>query len=135
MALERVTIFGAQAAIKRMVSDEPGPGQQHALQARKHIAALRRARPGIITEIRWCPVHTGIAGKKKADEWAKIAAEEPDTHEVEWLNYSYRMEVRPMPLSRSLANLKREISEKKWAEARQWAGGRTSKTEYRMPKS
>jgi len=30
-----------------------------------------------------------------------------------------------MPFPRFLANLKREISEKKWAEARQWAGGRT----------
>ena len=40
-----------------------------------------------------------------------------------------------MPLPRSLANLKREISEKKWAEARQWAGGRTSKTKYRLPES
>jgi len=38
---ERVTIFtDAQAAIRRMVSDEPGPGQQYALQARKHIAPL-----------------------------------------------------------------------------------------------
>jgi len=37
-------------------------------------------------------------------------------------------------LPRSLANLKREISEKKWVEARQWAGSRTSKTKYRMPK-
>jgi len=46
---ERVTIFSdAQAAIGRMASDGPGPGQQYALQARKHIAALRRARPGII---------------------------------------------------------------------------------------
>jgi len=40
-----------------------------------------------------------------------------------------------MLLPRSLAHLKREISEKKWADARQWAGGRTSKTKYRMPKS
>ena len=41
---ERVTIFtDAQAAIRRMASDEPGPGQQYALQARKYIAALRRA--------------------------------------------------------------------------------------------
>jgi len=40
-----------------------------------------------------------------------------------------------VPLPRSLANLEREISEIKWAEARQWAGGRTSKTKYRMPKS
>jgi len=99
-------------------SEEPGPDQQYALQARKHIAALRRARPGIIVEIRWCPAHKGVEGNEKADEWAKVAAEEPDTHGVEWLNYSDRTEVRPMPLPRSLANLKREIAEKKWVEAR-----------------
>jgi len=38
-----------------------------------------------------------------------------------------------MPLPRSFAHLKREISEKKWAEARQWTGGRTSRKKYRMP--
>ena len=102
---ERVTIFtDAKAAIRRMVSDEPGPGQQYALQARKHIATLRRARPGIVIEIRWCPAHKGVAGNEKADEWAKAAAEQSGNH-------------RPIP--RSLANLKREISEKKWVEARQ----------------
>jgi len=133
---ERVTIFtDAQAAIRRMASEEPGPGQQYALQARKHIATLRRAKPGIIIEIRWCPAHKGVAGNEKADEWAKIAAEEPDTHGVEWRNYSDRVEARPMPLPRSLANLKREISEKKWVDARQWAGGRTSRKKYRMPES
>ena len=120
-----------------MASDEPGPGQQYALQARKHIAVLRKARPRITIEIRWCPAHKGIAGNEKADEWAKNAAEQPYTRGVEWLKYEYsgRSEVRAMPLPRSLANLKREISEKKWAEARQWAGGRTSKAKYRMPKS
>jgi len=46
---------------------------------------------------------------------------------VEWLGYSDR------PLPRSLAHLKREITEKKWAEAQRWAGGRTSKQRYRMP--
>jgi len=40
-----------------------------------------------------------------------------------------------MPLPQSLAHLKREISEKKWMEARQWAGNRASRMEYRMPKS
>jgi len=51
---EQVTIFSdAQAAIRRMASDEPGPGQQYAIQARKHIAALRQARPGITIETRW----------------------------------------------------------------------------------
>jgi len=115
MTPERVTIFtDAQAAIRRMASDEPGPGQQYVIQARMHIAALRRARPGITIEIQWCPAHKGIAGNEKADEWAKIAAEEPDTRGVEWLSYSDRTEVRAMPLTRSLANLKREISEKKW---------------------
>jgi len=120
-----------------MASDKPGPGQQYAIQARKHIAALRRARPGIIIEIRWCPAHKGIAGNEKADEWAKIAAEEPDSHGVEWPNFGYgdRSEVRAMPLPRSLANLKREISKKKLAEARQWAGGRTSKKKCKMPES
>ena len=40
-----------------------------------------------------------------------------------------------MPLPRSLANIAREITEKKWAEAQRWAGGRTSKKKYKMPKS
>jgi len=48
---ERVTIFSdAQAAIRQMASDEPGPGQQYALQARKQITMLRRARKGIVIE-------------------------------------------------------------------------------------
>ena len=102
----RVTIFtDAQAAIRRMASEEPGSGQQYALQGRRHIAALRCTRPGMIIEIRWCPAHKRVEGNKKADEWAKIAAEEPDTR-GEWLNYSDRTEVRPMPLPRSLANHK-----------------------------
>jgi len=51
--LERVTIFtDAQAAIRRMASDEPGPGQTYALQTRKRIAVLRKARTGVIIEIR-----------------------------------------------------------------------------------
>jgi len=45
---ERVTFFtDAQAAIRRMASEELGPSQKYALQARKHIAVLRKARPGI----------------------------------------------------------------------------------------
>ena len=30
-----------------------------------------------------CPAHKGVAGNEKADEWARIAAEEPDTRGVE----------------------------------------------------
>ena len=63
---ERVTIFSdAQAAIRRMGSDEPGRGQQYAILGQKQIATLRRARAGITTEIRWCPAHKGITGNEK----------------------------------------------------------------------
>ena len=116
----------AQAAIRKMSTDEPGPGQKYALEARQHIAALRATVPGISIEVRWCPAHEGVEGNEQADRWAKLAADEPDTPGVEWPD-----EARP----RSLANIKREISEKKWAEARQWAGSRTSKKKYSMPMS
>jgi len=123
---ERVTIFSdSQAAIRRMASEEPGPGQQYAVLARRHIGTLRRARPGIAIGIRWCPAHKGVAGKEEADRWAKSGVGNPGTRGVEPL----------VPLPRSLANHKREISEKKWAEARQWAGGRTSKAKYLLTKS
>jgi len=123
---EQVAIYtDAQAAIRRMAPEEPGPGQLYALQARKHIAALRRARPNIATGIRWYPARKGVTGNEKAGEWTKFTAEEPD---------ACRVEARALPLPRSLEHLKREIS-KKWAEGRQRAGGRTSKIKYRMPKS
>jgi len=129
-----VTIFtDAQAAIRRMSTDEPGPGQKYALAARKHIAALRRAAPDITIEIRWCPAHEGVEGNEKADEWAKLAANELDAHGVEGWTYSDRPEESPLP--RSLANIRREILEKKWMEARQWAAGRISRKKYKMPSS
>ena len=61
--------------------------------------------------------------------------EELDSHGVERLNYSDRTEVRGRALPRSLDNLKGDISEQRRVEARQWAGGRTIKKNYRMPKA
>jgi len=87
-------------------------------------------RSNITIEIRWCPAHKGVPGNEMADEWAKLAAEKPDASGVEWLSCSDRPGARTMPLPRSLAHLKREISEKKRAEARQWTGGRTSRKKY-----
>jgi len=70
-----VTIFSdAQAAIARMTTDKPGPGQQYALEARRHIATLQAKEPNAQIEIRWCPSHQGIEGHEMADEWAKLAA-------------------------------------------------------------
>jgi ribonuclease HI len=117
----RVTIFtDTQATIKRIVSGDPGPGQRYAILARQYIATLRRARSDITIEIWWCPTHKGVAGNEKADEWKKLVAEKPDARGVE-------------ALPRSLAHLKREISEKKWTEAHQWAGSLINKKKYRMP--
>jgi len=101
------------------------PSQKYALQAGRHIVSLRKARPGIVIEIRWCPAHKGVTGNEKAGEWAKIAAEEPGARGVQWLNYADRTEARAMPLPRSLANFKRE---KKWADA-------DLKTKHKLPKS
>jgi len=70
----------ATARIFRMASEGPGPGQQYAIQAREHIETLRRARPGIVNEIRWCPAHKEVTGIEKADGWAGVPAEEPEAH-------------------------------------------------------
>jgi hypothetical protein len=95
-----------------------------------HIATLRRARPDITIEIRWCPANKGVPGNETADEWAKLAAEKSDARRVEWKQYKDRYGRRPMPLPRSLADLKRDISEKKWQEANMWADSRVTRKKY-----
>jgi len=96
-----------------MASEEPGPGQMYALQVREHIAVLRRARPDITIKICWRPAHKGVPENEKADEWAKLAAQEPDAEVVELLGYSDWTEARAMPLPRAQEHLKRVILEKK----------------------
>ena len=49
-----------------------------------------------------------------------------------WFNHT---RIQPIHTVAGHANLKWEISEKKWTEDRQWAGGRTSKKKYSVPKS
>src|SRR5258707_34419 len=73
-----LTIFtDAQAAMRRMESDDPGPGQKYALEARD---------PKVRFEIGWCQSHRVIVGNETEDEWAKLAADEPDRHGVKWLS-------------------------------------------------
>jgi hypothetical protein len=83
---ERLTIFtDAQTAIRRMASEEPGPGQKYAIQARQWIVALRKARPDIVIEIRWCPAHAGVLGNEKADELGEAGGGGAGAHGMEWL--------------------------------------------------
>jgi ribonuclease HI len=82
MVPEPVTIFtDAQAAIRRMVSEDPGPGQKYAIMARQHIVTLRRARPDITIEIRWCPAHKGVSGNGKPMS-GRSSRQHPRTHVV-----------------------------------------------------
>jgi len=52
----------------------------------------------------------------------KLVAEEPEARGVKWLQGG----AHPEPLPRSLVHIKRGISMRKWEEARQWAGKRTT---------
>jgi len=63
-----------------MTSDDLGPAQKYAIDAGKHIAAVRRMEPEITIEGCWCPSHCEFEGNEKADEWAKPAADELDSH-------------------------------------------------------
>jgi hypothetical protein len=103
-----------------MASEEPGLGQKYTILASKHITVLRHIRLDIFIEIRWCPAYIGVSVNEKAEEWVKLAAGTPNARGVEYL-------------PRSLVHLKREIMEKKWAEARQWAGGWITNHKYKMP--
>jgi len=117
-----------------MTSDNPGPGQKYALEARRHIAALRAKEPNARIEIRWCPSNQGIEGNEVADKWAKLAAGEPDAHEVEWFsttNPDGSVSEGKFPLPRSFANVKRGFSEQKRADAKGWARKQLARTRNR----
>jgi len=123
--ISKITIFtDAQAAIKRMQTLDVGPGQIYALQARWILAEI-----DCPVEIRWCPAHEGIAGNEKADKWAKVTAGQPETHGVKWLTIDNRPRRMP-PVS--LARLFRQVAEKKWAEAKDWAYSRITNPSYNV---
>jgi len=131
---KRIAIYtDAQAAIRRMGSDEPGPGQKYSLEARKHIATIPRRRPGVTAELRWRPAHKEVSGNEKVDEWAKLAAHEPEAHGVEHLRlrrYGDLPGPRRQP-PRPLAHLKRSMTEVKWQEAKNWAEQKLTGKKYR----
>jgi len=129
MTPERVTIFtDAQAAIRRVApanstrsrpeSTSPRCGEPGRCHHRDSVAPStqesRRQREG-----------------RRVGEGRSGRARRPRGGMAKLLGQTG---ARPMPLPRSLANLKREISEKR-VEARRWAGGRASREKYKMPES
>jgi len=80
------------------------------------------------------PSANGIEGNEVAGGWAKLAADEPDAHGVEWFsttNPDGSVSERKFPLPRSLANVKRGFSEQKWADAKGWARKQLARTRNR----
>ena len=126
---EGATLFtAAAAAIKRMASEVPG--QMYAIQAGKHIAALRRTRPRTI-EIRWCPAHKGALERRRpASEGrtSRCRCLTPVTRRAAYQRYSDQPGARPVPLPRSLAHC--GIFRTK---ARRWAAGRATGKKYKLP--
>jgi len=62
---------------------------------------------------------------------AKQAADEPDAYGVEWFDFKDPHGIvrkRRFPLPRSLANFKRDFSERNWTEARDWVNRKLAKT-------
>ena len=62
----------SQAAMRRLLDDRPGPGQQEAV--RGIFGARRLCQGGADVSIHWVPGHTGITGNEIADQWAVDAA-------------------------------------------------------------
>ena len=76
-------------------------------------------------------VADGSSGNDVADKWAKLAADEPDAHGVEWFsttNLDGSASEREFPLPRSLANVKRGFSEQKRADVKGWARKQLART-------
>ena len=83
------------------------------------------------------PKPPGHRGQRDSRRVGQAAADEPDAHGVEWFstrNSDGTITQRHFPLPRSLANVKREASEKKWRDAKSWTRkmlGRTGNHKYR----
>jgi hypothetical protein len=103
---------------------EVGRRQIYALQVRRILVEI-----DCPVEIRWCPAHEGIDGNEKVDEWANVAAGQPETHGVEWHTIDNRPRCMP-PVS--LASLSRQVKEKKWEEATGWAYSRITNPSYNV---
>ena len=62
----------SQAAMRRVIDDRPGPGQQEAIRSILGAERLRQREASI--SVHWVPGHAGIAGNEIADQWAGDAA-------------------------------------------------------------
>jgi len=121
----RVTLFtDSQATLRRIQSDEPGPGQVLAQRTMNWADAL--AGKYIQVEYRWVPAHMGIEGNEEADQQAtKVAYKHCG---------SYTETQNPLPFLDyvSFSHISRRLSEAKWEEIKEETKemGKKSKHSY-----
>jgi ribonuclease HI len=115
----------SQATLRRIQSDEPGPGQVLALQTMNWESALLKTI--IQEEYRWVPAHKGVEGKKEADQQATKAA---DMHRG---GYTETQEPLPFLNYVSFAHVSKRVTETNWEESKEGIKemGRKSKHSYR----
>ena len=87
----------SQAAMRRILNDRPGPGQQMAI--RGIIGAMKTYQQGASISISWVPGHTGVLGNEIADQWAVDAA----TRELRVRDGTHSGLIRPTPSSTAMS--------------------------------
>jgi len=122
----RVTVFtDSQATLRRIQSDEPGPGRVLALWTTNWVDAL--ARKNIQVEYRWVHAHKGIEGNEEADQQATKAAYKHCG--------SYTETHNPLPFLDyvSFSHISRRLTEVKWEQSKEEIKkmGKKSKHSYR----
>ena len=121
----------SQAAMRRILDDRPGPGQQVAIGG--IIGAMKTYQKGASISISWVPGHAGVVGNEIADQWAVDAA----TREMRISSGKNTTLARPhldtMTMSRSFLRMtlkKRAMSN--WRDEIIRRGG--GRTPYRVPR-
>jgi hypothetical protein len=114
-----LTIFtGAQAALKSIRNDDPGPGQWLARRILRTERQLRQA--GWTTEFRWIPGYKGIEGNEIANQWAKEGAGALGAERLPKEEESIT----------TLTHVARGVTETKWREIMAWVRERCCRKHY-----